>query len=242
MLFFCCILDIDIKLSNWDKTAMPNIKVPKTPTIRRMPTYLHKLMELHAEGAPFVSTTVLANYMNLEPIVVRKDLEITGISGQPGVGYKTDELIAAIRNFLGWNNIFEACLVGAGSLGSALLGYEGFEEYGLRISLVFDADPRKIGAVVHGREIHDIGRISELLKPGTVRLGLICVPAAYAQGVADLLVANGITAIWNFANVSLKVPEGIAVQREVIAGGFALLSVKIAQLDAAGNREEHHAG
>jgi redox-sensing transcriptional repressor len=203
-----------------------------------MPTYLHKLMELHAEGAPSVSTTVLANYMNLESIVVRKDLEITGISGQPGVGYKTDELIAAIRNFLGWNNIFEACLVGAGSLGSALLGYEGFEEYGLRISLVFDADPCKIGTSVHGRKIQDISRMSELLKPGMFRLGMICVPTAYAQETADQLVANGITAIWNFANVSLQVPDGVAVQREVIAGGFALLSVKIAQLDAVKNGGE----
>ncbi len=212
---------------------MANLKVPKAPTIRRMPTYLQKLVELHAEGVPFVSTTVLANYMNLESIVVRKDLEITGISGQPGVGYKTDELIAAIRKFLGWNNVFEACLVGAGSLGSALLGYEGFEGYGLRISLVFDSDHRKIGTTIHGRIIHDIKRITELLKPCAMRLGMICVPSAYAQPAADLLVANGIKAIWNFANVSLQVPDDVAVQREVIAGGFALLSVKIAQLEAA---------
>ncbi len=202
-----------------------------------MPTYLHRLMELQAEGAQNVSTTDLAIYMNMEPIVVRKDLEITGITGQPGVGYKTDELIGGIRKFLGWDNVIEACLIGAGSLGSALLGYEGFEEYGLQITTVFDADPAKIGKRVHNREIHDMAEMTELMKKRKMNLGLICVPTVSAQDAADRLVACGVKAIWNFANVSLKVPDDVVVQREVIAGGFALLSVKIAQLKAAGNGE-----
>ncbi len=211
---------------------MGKIKVSKAPTIRRMPTYLHKLMELSAEGAPFVSTTVLANYMNLEPIVVRKDLEITGITGQPGVGYKTPELIAAIRNFLGWNNPFQACLVGAGSLGSAILGYEGFEEYGLHISMAFDADPAKIGKTIHGLVVQDIADMPRMINPASPPIAVICVPYAAAQQVADQLIKCGVKAIWNFANASLQVPDGVVVQREVIAGGFALLSVKIAQLDS----------
>lgn len=211
---------------------MGKIKVPKAPTVRRLPTYLHKLMELRAEGVPFVSTTILAVYMNLEPIVVRKDLEITGISGQPGVGYKTSELITGIRAFLGWNKPFEACLVGAGSLGSAILGYEGFEEYGLRIGMAFDVDPNKIGKKVHALTVQDIANMPLMINPASPPIGIICVPYSTAQQVADQLIECGVKAIWNFANVSLKVPDGVVVQREVIAGGYALLSVKIAQLNS----------
>ena len=206
---------------------MANVKVQKLPTIRRLPTYLYKLSEMRKAGISIVATPELARYMNLGEIVIRKDLAVTGVTGQPGVGYKVKELIEAIKSYLNWDNASEAILVGAGSLGSALLGYEGFEEYGLKIIAAFDADPGKIGTEIHGRSVFGVERLEELVRRLQVRIGIICVPAACAQEVADAMVAGGIRAIWNFANVSLKVPEEVVVQREVIAGGLAVLSVKM---------------
>ena len=206
---------------------MANLKVQKLPTIRRLPTYLYKLSEMRKAGISIVATPELARYMNLGEIVIRKDLAVTGVTGQPGVGYKVKELIEAIKSYLNWDNASEAILVGAGSLGSALLGYEGFEEYGLKIIAAFDADPGKIGTEIHGRSVFGVERLEELVRRLQVRIGIICVPAAFAQEVADAMVAGGIRAIWNFANVSLKVPEEVVVQREVIAGGLAVLSVKM---------------
>lgn len=208
---------------------MGNIKVQKMPSIRRMPTYLHKLSEMRKAGIDIVATPQLAKYMNLEAIVVRKDLALTGVTGQPGVGYKVKELIDAIKTFLRWDNTSEAVLIGVGSLGSALLGYDGFEEYGLRIIAAFDADPAKVGTEIHGREIFAADRIEELVRRLQVSMGIVCVPAPCAQKVADQLVAGGVKGIWNFANVSLKVPDEVVVQREVIAGGLAVLSVKLAR-------------
>lgn len=206
---------------------MANVKVQKLPTIRRLPTYLYKLSEMRKAGISIVATPELARYMNLGEIVIRKDLAVTGVTGQPGVGYKVKELIEAIKSYLNWDNASEAILVGAGSLGSALLGYEGFEEYGLKIIAAFDADPGKIGTEIHGRSVFGVERLEELVRRLQVRIGIICVPVAFAQEVADAMVAGGIRAIWNFANVSLKVPEEVVVQREVIAGGLAVLSVKM---------------
>ncbi len=208
---------------------MANVKVPKLPTIRRLPTYLYILSEMRKAGVEIVATPELARYMNLGEIVIRKDLALTGVTGQPGVGYKVKELIEAIRNYLNWNNVSEAILVGAGALGSALMGYEGFEGYGLRIIAAFDADPAKVGTEVRGRSVFDISRVEELAQRLGVQMGIICVPADQAQDIADRMVAGGIKAIWNFANVSLKVPEDVIVQREVIAGGLAVLSVKMRQ-------------
>ena len=194
-------------------------KVLNTPAIRRIPTYLHKLMLMHAAGEGFVSTSKLADYMGLDPIIVRKDFELTGIQGTPGVGFRTAELIASLRRYLGWDERTTACLVGAGSLGSALLGYEEFAEYGLRFTYVFDADSRK-------HEVLDVRKMREYLAPAPPDIGIICVPSSTAQMVADELVQCGVKAIWNFANVCLQLPHDVIVQREVIAGGFALLSMK----------------
>lgn len=205
-------------------------KVQKLPTIRRLPTYLHKLTEMRKAGVEIVATPEIAEYMNLEAIVVRKDLAATGVSGQPGVGYKVSELIDSIRSFLSWDSPSEAVLVGAGSLGSAILGYEGFAECGLRIVAAFDADPDKVGSTIHGRVVQPVSTLAAAVRDLGVSMGIICVPASQAQEVADLLVAGGVRGIWNFANVSLKVPENVVVQREVIAGGLAVLSVKLTHL------------
>ncbi len=199
---------------------MNKVKVPGMPTIRRLPTYLHKLTEMRKAGAEIVATPELARYMDLGEIVVRKDLAVTGVTGQPGVGYKVVEVIEAIRSYLNWDSPSYAVLVGTGSLGSAILGYEGFEdECGLKILAAFDANPEKIGSEVRGRTVYGVEKLEDKIRELDVKMGIICVPAQEAQWVADRMTAGGINAIWNFANVSLKVPAGVIVQREAIAGG-----------------------
>ena len=205
---------------------MGSHKVLNTPAIRRMPTYLHKLMEMHAAGEKFASTSRLAEYIQLEPIVVRKDFELTGVKGFPGVGYNTVELINAIRSYLGWDVCHRACLVGAGSLGRALLGFQEFAEYGMQITDVFDSDPEKIGSVIRGYTVCDVKNMEERVRNTMPDLAIICVSNSSAQQVVDRLISCGIKAFWNFANICLTVPPHVVIQREVIAGGYALLSMK----------------
>jgi len=210
---------------------MGNLKIQRTPTIRRMPTYLHKLYSLRAEGRTFVSCTELAAYMNIELIVARKDIALTGLAGHRRLGYVVDDLIDAIRKYIGWDKELTATLVGAGALGSALLGYRDFPVYGLKIASVFDADPAKIGHSIHGHRVCDFEKIHTTLKT-IPQIGIICVSGSSAQHVADRLVALGIKYIWNFANICLKVPDGVVVQREVIAGGLAVLAAKMKAIAA----------
>ena len=164
--------------------------------------------------------------MNIELIVVRKDISLTGISGQRRVGYDVNELIRYIKNYLGWNTPIEAVLIGAGSLGTALLGYNDFEHYGFCISHIFDSSPDKIGKNIYGRTVRDISEMPDCFRDNPPEIAVICVSNTAAQEVADKLVSLGIKYIWNFANVSLQVPPHVVVQREVIAGGLAMLSVK----------------
>ncbi len=205
---------------------MTRHKILNTPAIRRMPVYYHRLVLLQAQGKQFVSTSALAQYVDLEPILVRKDLELTGIRGGRGVGYRIDDLLEAIRIYLGWDKWLRACLVGAGALGTALLGFHEFAEYGLNICEVFDSSKTRIGQEVFGRLVRDVQELPEAIVRGGIEMAVLCVPSVAAQSVADTLVANGIRLIWNFSNTCLQVPPEVIVQREVIAGGYALLSRK----------------
>ncbi|MFW6061269.1 MAG: redox-sensing transcriptional repressor Rex [Planctomycetota bacterium] len=201
------------------------------PTIRRMPAYLHLLRRLGREGLQSVSGTQIARELRLEPIQVRKDLAHTGIAGKPGVGFVVDDLIDAIEAFLNWDNTTDAFLVGAGNLGTALMGYEGFARHGLNIVAAFDRDEQKIGTELHGKGVMDLDKLPNLAERMHVRMGILTVPPEAAQEAADLLVLAGIEGIWNFTPVTLNVPESVVVQNEDLSSGLAVLSVLLRSKD-----------
>jgi len=203
-------------------------KVGNLATVKRLPLYLRFLRQLKDSGREIVSSTYIGEHLKLEPIQVRKDLAVTGIVGKPKVGYFIPSLIQAIEEFLGWDNNTDAFLVGAGNLGSALLGYQGFARHGLNIVAAFDTDESKIGTHIHDKDVLPLDKLSDLVDRMHITMGIIAVPAEAAQSVADLMIAAGITAIWNFAPVHIDVPNNIVVQNEDLASGLAVLSVKAA--------------
>jgi len=210
---------------------MNSIKVDKLPTIRRLPEYLRILRNLACHGKGVVSSGRLAEAMNIDPILVRKDLAMTGIEGTPRLGYKIPDLIAAIEELLGWGDAsMDAFLVGVGHLGTAILGYQELSESGHRILAAFDKDPEKIGLTVHGIRVSGLDELPELVSRMKVHVAILTVPPGNAQEAADFLAKSGIQGIWNFTTVSLEVPEGVVTHKEDLMAGLAVLSVKLARV------------
>lgn len=193
------------------------------PTLRRLPSYLNYLNKVLSTGQAYTSSTYIAQELGFDPTQVRKDLAFTGIEGKPKVGYPIAALIESIKNFLNWDNLNDAFLVGVGKLGLAMLEYEGYTQYGLNIIAAFDNDPDKIGKNYCRGEILPLDKMANLAKRMHIHLGVITVPANHAQEVANIMVAGGIRAILNLAPVSLCVPEGVLVHNENLAAGLALL-------------------
>lgn len=196
------------------------------PGIRRLPVYLNILRRMRSHGGKTVTAVAVAREAGQVVSVVKKDLEMTGATGKTGVGFDLEEIIADIEAFLGWDNPNDAFLVGAGSLGSALINHDRLRLNGLNIVAAFDTDPNKIGWRIHDIEVLPLTKLSSLAARMHVTLGIITVPSAQAQGVADLLVSSGITRIWSFAEDILSVPDGVVVQREDLSAGLAELLVK----------------
>jgi redox-sensing transcriptional repressor len=197
------------------------------PTLRRLPVYHDYLKRLLQGKTTSVSCTQIAEALNLVPIQVRKDLQVIELEGKPRVGFQITELMRAIEDFLGWNNTADAFLVGAGNLGSALLGYRGFAEFGLNIVAGFDVHPDKIGSEVRGKKILSIKKMPDLVRRMKIRIGILTAPAEEAQNLAQMMVDAGIQAIWNFAPVRIQVPPHIIVQHENLASSLAVRSSKL---------------
>ena len=199
------------------------------PTLRRLPIYYQYLKKVQAEsGQDHISSTRIGNDLNILPIQVRKDLQITQALGKPKLGYGVRELMATIEAFLGWNNTTDGYLVGVGNLGSALLGYQGFKESGLNVIAAFDVDEQKVGTEIHGTRVLHVSKLPNLIKRMGIKIGILTVPAQSAQSLADTMIKAGIRAIWNFSPVKLNAPPHVVIQHENLASSLAVLSKKLA--------------
>jgi redox-sensing transcriptional repressor len=211
------------------------LKIAAAPSIRRLPSYLHIVKQFQQEGDEYISGTVIAQELNLEPIQVRKDMAITGIIGKPKKGYPVAALITAIEHFLRWDSIQDAVLVGAGNLGTALMGHSEFQFHGLNIVAAFDKNPQKSGTMIHGVTVLPTDTMEIQIRNFGVKTAILTVPSPFAQDTADILVRSGIEGIWNFTNVKLKVPENVVVQKEDLSSGYAMLCVAMNMARESGN-------
>lgn len=207
--------------------------------LQRMPAYLGYLRQCLDAGEKNVSAAKAAAFFGISEIQVRKDFAaVSAIPGKPKAGFSIVELIDGIEGYLGFRNTKEAVLVGAGSLGSALLRYGGFAPLGLTIVAAFDADPALVGQTVNGKPILPTEKLIDLCLRLNIRIGIVTVPAKHAQTVCDALVAGGVKAIWNFAPVALRVPEDVLVRSEDLAVSLAVLSHHLVQHDEKAGAEQ----
>ena len=204
---------------------MEKTKISKS-VLKRLPGYLAYLKNMPENAPTHISATALANAIGMGEVQVRKDLAMVSDGGRPKIGYQRESLIDDIEQFLGYDNTTDAVLIGAGKLGQALMGYKGFDEYGLNILAAFDANP-KMERTEEGKPIYPISKLTQYCRSHKVLMGIITVPAESAQEVADQLIAGGIKAIWNFAPAHLDVPSNILVQYENMATSLAVLSVHL---------------
>lgn len=192
-------------------------------TLGRLPGYLNLLRNMSPDKVPYISATTISKELNLGEVQVRKDLAAVSGEGKPRLGYATEELIKKLEDCLGYNELTDAVLVGAGKLGGALLQYEGFERFGVEIIAAFDKNEKAIN-LNSKIEILPMNQFESFCKEHDIHIGIITVVEESAQEVCNQMIKSGITAIWNFAPCKLQVPDGILLQNENLALSLAHLS------------------
>jgi redox-sensing transcriptional repressor len=182
------------------------------------------MKQLPEDAPDNISSSMISAALGIYDVQVRKDLALVSDKGKPKIGYIRKELIQDIECFLGYDKFTEAAIVGVGNLGHALLSYENFEKYGLRIVAAFDTDPKLIGTTIGKTKVIDAEKISNLCERLGIRIGIITVPSQHAQDVCDRLVQGGVKAIWNFAPIDLQVPDDVIVKNEDLVASLAVLT------------------
>lgn len=193
------------------------------PTLRRLPGYLFYLEKARKEGVINISAPTIGKDLDCDPTQVVKDLSVTGIKGKPRVGYNTYELCYSLEEFLGFNHVNEAFLIGAGNLGSALMAYQEHQTLGIKVIAAFDVNPKRIGQHIGGTHVLEYNKLFHLTNRLDVKIAILTTPNEVAQDVAEDLVNCGIKAIWNFTLTNLDLPKEIIVENTSMSSYAAVL-------------------
>lgn len=202
------------------------------PTLRRLPGYLFYLEKVREEGILNISAPTIGKVLKCDPTQVVKDLAVTGVKGKPRVGYNIYELCHALEEYLGFNRVNEAFIVGAGNLGSALMAYQEHQMLGIKIIAAFDVDENKIGKHVGGIHVLEYKKLFHLSNRLDVKIAILTTPNNVAQDVAEDLVNCGIKAIWNFTLTNLVLPEDIIVENTSMSAFAAVLLSRLNDLES----------
>ena len=167
-----------------DSTDVPDV------VVLRLPLYVSALSQLHDAGEEVVSSQQLGGLLQMTPAQIRKDLSYFGRFGKQGRGYNTRFLWEKLRQILGLDQKWPACLVGVGRLGQAIINYPGFVPEGFSVVAAFDSDPSHLGKRIGDVAVRPMAELSETIDGGDISIGIVAVPARHAQAVIDQRVAN----------------------------------------------------
>lgn len=193
------------------------------PVLRRLPWYLAYVGILRERKVEYVSSTQISRDLKVDASQIAKDLSFLDIKGKTRIGYEVGLLEHKLEEFLGFKRQHRAVIVGAGSLGGALMQDSGLTRYGLEIVAGFDVDPALVGTVKHGLPVYDSAEIVERCREMNVGIGIVTVPVEHAQSVADRLVEGGVKALWNFTPIRISAPEDVVISNTSIYAHLAVM-------------------
>src|SRR6187399_1334268 len=177
----------------------------------RLSRYLQVLTQARKMGKDTISSQELSDYTHINSTQIRRDLSGFGKFGKRGVGYNVESLVREIRKILRTAGQHNIALFGAGNLGQAIASSDIFADHGFQIVAMFDVDPSVIGRSVGGLRVRDFGELEAIVTEQEIVVGVLAVPAAAAQSVADRLVEAGVKIIFNYSEQLLQVPPEVTV-------------------------------
>ena len=216
-------------------SSIPNWNVPE-PALRRLPWYLSYIKLLKKKGETHVSSTQIAKKINVSSTQIAKDLSYVKVSGKTRVGYEISVLIDVLEQFLGFTSQHKAVVLGVGSLGGALLGDSGLEQFGLKIFAGFDVSDNVIGAKINNIPVYNIEDFAKHNKKINADIAILTVPPDKAQDVAEFAIENGVRAIWNFTPFRIRVPEHIVLQNTSLYAHLAVMFNRLS-VNASNNKK-----
>jgi redox-sensing transcriptional repressor len=194
-----------------DNSAGPLSERLSLGVAARLSRYLQVLTQARKMGKETISSQELSEYTHVNSTQIRRDLSGFGKFGKRGVGYNVDSLVSQIRKILRTSGQHNIALFGAGHLGRAIASSDIFADHGFRVVAMFDSDPGKIGEEINGVRVRHTDDVSQVVEEEDIVVGVLAVPTAAAQELADQLVDAGVKIIFNYSEALLQVPPEVTV-------------------------------
>ena len=199
--------------------------------IKRLPRYYRYLEDLIDEGIERISSGDLSKRMNVTASQIRQDLNNFGGFGQQGYGYNVEYLHDEIGKILGLETEHSMVIIGAGNLGQALAKYPYFSQIGFKIKGIFDVNKDLEGVLVNNNPVRRLDELEGFLKENDIEIAVLAIPKETVEETAEILVENGVKAIWNFVHtdLNLRLPKDIVVENVHLSDSLMRLSYNLTE-------------
>ncbi|NVY95947.1 redox-sensing transcriptional repressor Rex [Lactobacillus sp. DCY120] len=201
---------------------MTQYKIPNA-TVKRLPLYHRYFQFLHDSNKQKISSTELADAVQVDSATIRRDFSYFGSLGKRGYGYEVEPMLEFFQKLLNQDQTSNVGLVGVGNLGNALLNYNFSQTNNIRIVAAFDNNPAIIGNEVNGVLVYSIDEVRDQLIKQKIDVVILSVPVRSAQPVADKLVEAGVKGILNFTPLRISTPTKVRVHNVDLANELQTL-------------------
>ena len=217
------------------ESVLRNREISKA-VISRLPRYYRYLGDLLNSGTERISSGELSRLMKVTASQIRQDLNNFGGFGQQGYGYNVRYLRDEIGKILGLEKNHTMIIIGTGHLGKAIANYENFNSGSIHIVGLFDVREEVIGTRVRQTEIRSVNELPAFLAENDVEIAVLTLPKKNAKEVAQVLVNNGIHAIWNFAHtdLNLELPDDVIVENVHLSDSLMQLTYRLSAKENSG--------
>ena len=192
--------------------------------IKRLPRYFPYLRELLKNDILRISSGELSRLMHVTASQIRQDLNCFGGFGQQGYGYNVKYLYGKISDILGVTRGYNAIIIGAGNLGSALASSPIFEKRGVTLTALFDVNKDIVGSVISGYTVLHMDKLDDYVASNKVDIAVLTLPKEVVRETAEHLASLGIKGLWNFASTEIEL-EGSDVVVQNVHMGDSLMTL-----------------
>ena len=186
-------------------------KLPKK-TVERLSHYRRLLMRYQYLEKPYIFSRDLASLLKINPVHVRRDLMLIGVSGSHSKGYEVRYLIEQISQKLECNSGKNACIIGFSHAGRAILDILSLGNVPVNVKAIFDTSTKSINNTFYDVPCYSLEQIATIVEQENITLAILTDLEEDPENYVALIGALGIKGIMNLTSTQLYLPDNIHLE------------------------------
>lgn len=181
-------------------------------TIERLSQYRRILLQYIYLENPHIFSHDLARTLGINPVHVRRDLMLTGISGSFKKGYPVFHLIEKISEVIDPEELLNVAFIGSENISSELLKHFSRDGSQINVRVIFTLTEHQSNISIDDIPVLPLSSLAKNIKELNISICVLNLPDEYVENIAKILVQLGIKKFVNLTSAQLQFSKDIEVE------------------------------